>query len=485
MLGTVESKETGKELIGHPRGLWILFGAEFWERFSYYGMRALLGPYVAVAFFSHRGGGAEAEASLTYGGYTAMVYMTGVLGGFSADRWLGYRRAVVVGGILMAAGILLLLIPSFPVFLAGLSVIVLGNGLFKPNVSTMVGELYSREDPRRDSGFTIFYMGINAGSSLAPIICAAWIGATYGLKWGFAAAALGMLAGLALFHARRNWLDGAGSPPSMSLAAGLGRTALVLLVLAAPVYFLLQQSDVLGVVLAISMLGLAILLIAYGRKSGSPVQLDRYKAMLAMFACNIVFWALFEQAGSSLNFFARDYVDVPFNFTVFQAANPVFILILGPAFAMLWPWLSRRNLNPSIPKKFALGLIGLAAGYGALAAVIALVPATANSVPWWSLVALYALHTMGELCLSPIGLSMVTKLSRPTDVGVAMGGWFLSIATGNFLAGRIAALTLEEAGGRLESYAQAYGNLALVGVIAAVVFFIIARPINRLMHGVN
>ncbi|MEO7916522.1 MAG: oligopeptide:H+ symporter, partial [Dokdonella sp.] len=303
------------EFIGHPRPLWMLFMAEFWERFSYYGMRALLAVYVATTFFGNLAEGeANSAASLTYGAYTALVYATAIFGGYIADRYLGYQRSIMLGGALMAAGMFLLLIENLTGFLIGLAVIVVGNGLFKPNISTMVGKLYAPNDPRRDSGFTIFYMGINAGALIAPIICGAWIGAMYGFKWGFFAAGLGMVFGIMVFQMLSGWLGHVGKPPAG--AEGYGRTFKVLIgaLLAVPVvYFLLSKSVIAGYLLVVMMLGLAIYFIASGIKSGDKVQMQRYIAMLILFVANMVFWALFEQAGSSLNFLARDYVDAPFH----------------------------------------------------------------------------------------------------------------------------------------------------------------------------
>ena len=308
------------EILGHPRPLWMLFSAEFWERFCFYGMRALLAVYVADTFFGHLPEGeANEQASLTYGGYTAMVYATGILGGFIADRYLGYQRSILLGGALMAVGMFMLLIPDLQWFLVGLAVIVAGNGLFKPNISTMVGALYPPGDPRRDSGFTIFYMGINAGAFFAPIICASVIGARFGNQYGFLAAGIGMILGVLVFQFRAGMLGHIGRPP-----AGTQGMKPVLVVLAGAVllvpfvYFLLSKSALLGYVMVGLMLLLALHFVLSGIRSGDRVQLHRYIAMLLLFLANCLFWALFEQAGSSLNFFARDFVDAPFHFTLFS-----------------------------------------------------------------------------------------------------------------------------------------------------------------------
>ena len=487
------------EFLGHPNALWNLFGTEFWERFMYYGMRAMLAVHVAAAFFAHLGDGARAEASLTYGGFTSLVYMTGILGGYVADRMLGYQRSIMLGGVLMAIGMVLLMAPDLTSFLIGLAVIIVGNGLFKPNISTMVGKLYKPGDARRDSGFTIFYMGINAGALVAPFICASMIGQKYGYRWGFFAAGMGMILGLIVFQVVKHWLGHIGTAPKdrngpkTMLQVVIGAALLVI-----PVFFLLSKSDVLGVLLIAMMLGLVGYFIWSGIQSGSKEQLHRYIAMLILFLANILFWALFEQAGSSLNFLAQDYVRMPDvsifgwtpTFEVFQSVNPIFIILLAPLFAAMWPALDGKDLNPSIPRKFAYGLAGAALGFYVLVFAINNMAEADGRISWIWLTLTYLIHTMGELCLSPIGLAMVTKLARPQETGLAMGGWFLSIAMANFVAGRIAAIASgggghEEAAGSLMQYASVFNQLFLIGIVIAVAFFLAAPLINRLMHGVK
>ena len=478
------------EILGHPRPLWMLFGAEFWERFCYYGMRALLAVYVAATFFGHLPEGeANAQASLTYGGYTALVYATGILGGYIADTYLGYQRSIIVGGALIAAGMCMLLIPDLQWFLVGLAVIVAGNGLFKPNISTMVGALYAPQDARRDSGFTIFYMGINAGAFVAPIVCASVVGARFGYQYGFLAAGLGMVLGIVLFHLLAGMLGHIGKAPSGREGA---RPVLVVLggalAMVPLLWFLLSKSAVLGYVLVGLMLFLVVYFTASGIRCGDRVQLQRYGAMLLLFLANCLFWALFEQAGSSLNFFARDFVDAPFHFTLFQSANPLFILLLAPLFAMLWPVLDCRGRNPSIPRKFAIALIGVGLGFLLLALAIEATPPGAKVI-WLFLALTYLIHTMAELCLSPIGLSMVTKLAARHEVGMAMGGWFLSTAMANYLAGLIAAVASGGGGhgaaSSLTQYAGTFTQLWWLALLIGGGYFLCAPLINRLMHGVR
>ena len=490
----------GGEFLGHPKALWNLFGTEFWERFMYYGMRAMLAVHVAAAFFAHLGEAeAREQASLTYGGFTALVYMTGIIGGFVADRILGYQRSIMLGGALMATGSFMLMAPDLTTFVMGLAVIVVGNGLFKPNISTMVGKLYAPGDVRRDSGFTIFYMGINAGAFVAPFICASYIGQTYGYRWGFLSAGLGMLLGLMVFQIVKAWLGRVGEPPAGK--AGIGPVVQVFAgaaLLAVPVYFLLSKSDLLGGVLVVMMLGLVGWFLYSGVQSGSKQQLHRYIAMLILFGANIFFWALFEQAGSSLNFLAQDHVRMPDvtilgwtpTFEVFQSVNPVFIILLAPLFAAMWVKLDRADWNPSIPRKFAYGMAGAALGFYVLVFAIEHFVEDGERISWVWLALTYLIHTMGELCLSPIGLAMVTKLARPQETGLAMGGWFLSIAMANFVAGRIAAIASGggghgEAAGSLVQYATTFEQMFWLGIVIAVLFFLAAPLINKLMHGVK
>jgi len=485
-------------IMGHPKGLWMLFSAEFWERFCYYGMRAILAPYVAIAFFDYLSAEEAAkQASLTYGGYTSMVYMTAILGGYVADKVIGYQRSIILGGIMMAVGMFMLMAPDLNTFLFGLAFIVMGNGLFKPNISTIVGKLYEPGDARRDSGFTIFYMGINLGGALAPIICASIIGAIWGYQWGFLAAGVGMIFGVMVFQIQKTWLNGVGKAEGEQ--SSWGRFAVVAasaVLLVVPAFYLLSNSALLGYLLVFLMLGLIAYFLYSGFKSGDKVQLHRYIAMLLLFLANCVFWALFEQAGSSLNFFAKDHVnlDIGFttiHFTLFQSANSVFIILFAPVLAALWLKLDKSDANPSIPRKFAFGLLGAALGFYILVFAIQFMQNGDGKVPAYMLALCYLIHTLGELCLSPIGLSMVTKLAKPKEVGLAMGGWFLSIAMAQYLAGVIASIATSgggEAGhavGSINQYSDVFMQLVWLGLGGALIYFLAAPAITRLMHGVK
>lgn len=476
------------DTFGHPTALWQLVHSEFWERFAYYGMRALLAVYVAGAFFSLLPEGeAKAEAALTYGAYTALIYATGIFGGFIADRYIGYRRAIVIGGLLMAAGLFLLLVKDLRWFLLGLSLIVVGNGLFKPNISTMVGRLYAPDDVRRDSGFTWFYMGINAGGAVAPLVCGWLVGSRFGYEWGFFTAGLGMLAGLAVFQWRIARMGEIGKAPAGG--NGLARVLVVVLgaLVAVPlVYLLLSEKTLVAWLLGGMFLVLTVYFIVAGVRSGDRVQLHRYIAMLLLFLAKILFWGMFEQAGSSLNFFAKDHVDTPFDFTLFQSANPVFIILLAPVFAWAWPRLEARGVNPSIPRKFGIAVLFVAVGFSLLVWAIGALVDGNGRIPWEILALAYMINTMGELCLSPIGLSMVSKLAAARDTGLAMGAWFLCTAIGNYVAGAVAALASGGGGvGGIEQYAAIYSQIAITGFGFGAAFLLFAPLINKLMHGVK
>ncbi len=490
------------EFLGHPKALWQLSNIEMWERFAYYGMRALLAVYVATTFFEHMGDNANAEASLVYGGYTALVYATGIIGGYIADHVLGYQRSILLGAIIMAAGLFVLLIEDLNWFLVGLALIVAGNGLFKPNISTMIGKLYAPGDIRRDSGFTIFYMGINLGAFIAPFITAAWIGAIWGLKYGFLAAGIGMILSTLFLEVAKKSLGHIGLPPKEK--EGWGRFFAVgagAIVMAGVVFFLLSESTILGYLLVGVMIALMAYFILAGIRSGDKVQLQRYIAMLILFVANACFWALFEQAGSSMNFFAREFVTPMFGsmetwqaggFGIFQSLNPLYILLFAPFFAAMWPWLDKRSINPSIPRKFALGLIQVALGFYLLVYSINHFQNAAGLVPWIFMALVYLLHTTGELCLSPIGLSMVTKLAAEKETGMAMGGWFLSIAMAQYVAGIIAAIASGGGGGHgvaagavIGQYAETYMMLFWIGLGFGIAYLLVAPLINKLMHGVK
>jgi proton-dependent oligopeptide transporter, POT family len=404
------------QIMGHPKPLWMLFMSEFWERFAFYGIRWALVLYMVAEF--HKGDASgEAPSNLIYGAYLAIVYAVAIFGGYIADRVIGYQRSILIGAVIMAAGLFMIALPNPDVFKLGLATIIVGNGLFKPNISTMVGKLYGPADGRRDSGFTIFYMGINAGAFISPILTDYLARHIFGTpdtpqyQVVFIASGIGMLISLVWFLFGRGQLKGVGSPPA-GAESPMRMVWVVLGCLAAipVVYFLLAikattlQYWVLFPMFAI----LCALLLIEGFKVGST-QRDRVIAMLIIFAFNILFWMFFEQAGSSFTFLADKIVDRVFpngwEFPVawFQSVNSLAIIALAPIVA--WIWVAMKDKNPSIPRKFGLGLIFNGLAFALLMFALSQLVDDAGKIPFWTLFSVYVIQSIGELCLSPIGLS--------------------------------------------------------------------------------
>ena len=488
---------------GHPKGLAMLFFAEMWERFSYYGMRALLVLYMTKSALAY----GDQRAYAVYGSYTALVYMTPLFGGMIADRLLGYRKAVAAGAILMALGHFAMAIQSEQMFYLALGLLICGNGLFKPNISTIVGRLYAPGDPRRDGGFTIFYMGINLGAGLAPLVCG-YVGETYGWHWGFGIAGVGMLAGLLVFQRGRATIGDIAEPPDVErlrapVAAGLSREWLVYLGTAVAVlvaWQLVQRSTEVGVLLSLVGAAAIIGILAYTFNHCEPVERDRVIVALVLTAFGMVFWAFFEQAGSSINLFTDRNVDravgsLELKTSMFQAVNPAFILMFGPLFNMLWVSLSGAGREPSIATKFGAGIFQLGLGFAVLYAGAATAGPDGVVGLTWLLLA-YLLHTTGELCLSPVGLSMITKLSPARIGGLMMGTWFLSTAFSQYVAGMIAALTgvsgeiadsgtLPSAADTVMVYGNVFGGLAVIACVTGVILLVLAPVLSKRTHGVQ
>ncbi|HEY9131714.1 MAG TPA: peptide MFS transporter [Dyella sp.] len=482
------------QTMGHPRPLWMLFMTEFWERFAFYGIRWALVLYIVAQFHGGDPTG-EQPASRTYGAYLALVYASAIFGGYVADRILGYQRSILVGAAVMAAGLFAIAVPNQEVFEFGLATIIVGNGLFKPNISTMVGKLYGVADGRRDSGFTIFYMGINLGALIAPVLTEYLAKAVFGsdtmpsYKYVFIASGVGMLISLCWFWVGRRGLKGVGLPPVGG--ESLARVVYVFLgmVVAIPVMFLLLAAgaNFLQWVLSILFVVLAILLLVEGIREGK-VQRDRVIAMLIIFAFNVLFWMFFEQAGSSFTFLAdkivnRQMGDFVFPTAWFQSVNSLAIITLAPIIA--WIWVRMGSRNPSIPRKFGLGLVFNGLAFLLLMVALSDMVSADGKIPFWTLFMVYVIQSVGELCLSPIGLSMVTKLAPLRLVGFGMGGWFLSTGIGNNLSGIFAGHVSGESGMTVASALSGYtfGFWSLMG--AGVLLFLIAPLINRLMHGVK
>ena len=485
-----------RQVLGHPRPLWMLFMTEFWERFAFYGMRWALALYIVAQFYGGDSAG-EAPASRLYGAYLALVYAAALFGGYVADRVIGYQRSILLGAVIMATGLFMLILPNEEVFKLGLATIIVGNGLFKPNISTMVGQLYAPDDARRDSGFTLFYMGINAGALIAPILTG-WLAERMfdgspdmpAYKVVFIASGIGMLISLVWFWFGRGRLQGVGRPaPGSEGKQRVLYTLLGALVSIPLVYFLLAiDAGKLQWLLSALFVGLCVLILREGFRDG-PVRRDMAIAMLIIFAFNVLFWMFFEQAGSSFNFLAQNIVDRDFGGWIFpvgwfQSVNSLSIITLAPIIA--WIWIKLGKANPSIPRKFGLGIIFNGLAFLLLMfALSSLVDPQSLKIPFWTLFMVYVIQSVGELCLSPIGLSMVTKLAPVRLVGFGMGGWFLSTAIGNNLSGIFASHVSGEDGMSVESALSGYtfGFWVLLG--AGVLLFLIAPLIQKLMHGVK
>jgi POT family proton-dependent oligopeptide transporter len=600
-------------LFGHPTGLFTLFFAEMWERFSYYGMRALLVFYMIKGFLGY----GDSQAYAVYGTYMALVYATPMIGGVLADRLLGRRRAVIIGGLLMALGHLMMMFQNEAAFFTALALLICGNGFFKPNISTMVGTLYSDESPRRDGGFTIFYMGINLGAAMSPLLCG-YIGETYGWHYGFGLATIGMLVGLAVFVApvrltqililatavgtaaallllpdnglqlavmnapvalaliasgiiacvalsRGSLPPEVGAPPDPSAlkrkVAGFLRAdhAVYLgIAIAIPVFALLVQRNEIAGWLLLLFGGAALISLAAEAFRSETVERHRLFVILVLMFYSMLFWSFFEQAGSSVNNFTDRNVDRVFEdrtieasevgstiaielnqeqlgqrlgdrmillddldaartsgeaevewvigeadvgmgvggseikASIFQAANPIFILVFGLGFTALWAFLGPRGWEPRTPVKFALGLLQLGLGFAAFWYGAHTADSRGMVGMSWLLIG-YLLQTTGELCLSPVGLSMVTMLSPKRIVSTVMGAWFLALAFSGYLAGVIAGFTGVEhgAGGAngvpapIETvgiYGEVFGKIAIAAIISAGSLFALAPLLNRWTH---
>ena len=423
---------------GHPPALYMLFFAEMWERFCFYGMRALLVLYLTKGFL----GMSDELSGNVYASYNALVYLTPILGGIIADRLLGYRAAIIMGGIVMAIGEFTLLVEQEFAVYAGMAMIVCGNGLFKPNISSLVGKLYADGDSRRDAGFTIFYMGINIGALTSTLLCG-WIGENYGYTWGFGLAGLGMLLGIFTFHMGRGRLaDHGNAPDPEKQPARIAKVALGTLCAAPVLYLLLKNQELVTYLVLIGLIVTMGSILGVALKS-DKVQRERLFLLVVLWVFHALFWAFFEQAGSSLTLFTDRNVDCEiFGWTMptswGQFFNPAFIVIFGAVFSGMWVALGKKDRDPSIPAKFGLALVQLGAGYGLL--VMGAAWGVGGIVPLIFLVMCYLLHTTGELCLSPVGLSAVTKLAPKKIVGMVMGAWFLSISAGHKIAGFVNAL---------------------------------------------
>lgn len=475
-----------RTFLGHPIGLFVLFFTELWERFNFYGMRALLIFYMTKWFMFD-----DKLASTSYGAINGLIYATPLIGGMLADRMLGYRRSIFMGGILMAMGEFGLLAAGLNIlpankwtFYTCMALIIAGNGFFKPNISTMVGTLYRQGDPRRDGAFTIFYMGINIGAALAPLICGT-IGELYGYHYGFGLAGVGMVVGLLCFWRFKHYLGDRGLPPStnamsQSSFAGIPNGILLYLGIIAfiPLGAYLVSEPHFVETYAAPIVGFAFIAYILWEAFRSPkAERDGILVVVILTVFSIAFWAFFEQAGSSINLFTDRHVDrvilgweIPAS--AFQSVNAIFIVLLAPVFSLLWLKLGRMGKDPSSALKFVLGLVQLGLGFVAL--VLAAKQAESGAKASLLLLLLaYLLHTMGELCLSPVGLSMVTKMAPARLGGLLMGMWFLSAAFAHVIGGKLAGFSADW--GYTKLYTVIFVTAVACGLVLLAIYPIIKK----------
>ncbi len=485
----------------HPKALWLLFFTEMWERFSFYGMRALL-----ILYMTHQLGFHDKEANLQYGAYNALVYTMPLLGGWLADRFLGFRKSIVLGALLMSLGHLVLAIPSHATFFLGLGLLISGNGFFKPNISSFLGKFYESNDPRKDTAYSIFYMGINVGAFLGSALCG-YLGQKVSWHWGFGVAGFFMVIGLVTFLVfSKSVLGDKGLPPHPEVLAkkhaGIPFSWLLygLAFLLVPVLMTLVRlheiTDWLLPILGVLTISSVIYLGAKEPKQAG----EQLWAALIMIVLSILFWGFYEQSGGSLNLMAERNVDMNLGGTVLPSAmvnnsvNPFYIILLTPVFGWMWTWLSKRGIEPSSPLKFGIAFLLLGVGYYVFV-LGGKTGAATGLMPLWFFLLGYFLITSGELFLSPIGVAMVTKLSPPRMVGFLMGVWFLAAAFGHHLAGFIGSkmaipethkdgtpFALTEA---LPIYMNGCHNIALASFAAGFVIICLAPFIQKWMHGVK
>lgn len=517
-----------------PRELMMLFFAEMWERFSFYGMRALLTLYLTTELFKDLANGDDAAIGV-YAAYGALVYTTPFVGGIIADKLLGFKKSVLLGALLMAVGHFVMAIENELFLYIALSFLIVGNGFFKPNISSMVGGLYEENDPRRDGGFTIFYVGINLGAMLAPLTCG-YLGETYGWFWGFGLAGVGMLLGYIVFGRGQANLKDNGDPPNPELlkkkVAGLSvenLTYVLSFVAVAAFTALIWQYELVAYVLTPFVIGVLLFIFVVALRSEKVVR-ERLFVILILLFFTTLFWAFFEQAGSSITLFTNTNVDRgPIPASLFQSVNPFYIILLAPLFSMLWIKLGQIGKDPNPPLKFSLGIAQLGLGFLVMNWALAFtsvgeVTITADGestqqaaalVPVFFLFAGYFLHTTGELCLSPVGLSMVTKLAPKKIMAMIMGAWFLSSAMAHTIGGVIAQMTNIPDGGegtakgqiaidlgliddfgshsevvlesydKLATYGEIFGQLGWIAVGAAVLLLLLSPLLRKWMHGIH
>ncbi|MCL9809320.1 peptide MFS transporter [Flavobacterium luminosum] len=489
---------------GHPKGLYFLFFTEMWERFSYYGMRAIFILFMTKVLLMK-----DAEASEIYGSYTGLVYLTPLLGGYLCDKFLGNRRSIVIGGLLMAIGQFFMFFSAsvganggVSLMWMGLTAIIIGNGFFKPNISTMVGQLYPANDRRIDSAFTIFYMGINLGAFFSPLVCG-----SVDFKWGFFIAGVGMLIGLVAFvlFQKKYLISEEGKEIGLPVKKLDAKSIAMIIGSIAIIFFMLNfkqmfksDVDIISYLIYGAMILMPVLILT--DKSLTKVEMQRIIVIFILAFFVIFFWGAFEQAGASLTLFADRQTDrnlfgweMPASY--FQSVNPLAVIALAPLFSIIWGFLYIRKLEPSSPKKMAIGLTLVALGYLVIAIAVKGLGMEDKVSMWW-LIGLYIIHTMGELCLSPIGLSMVSKLAPLRLSSLMMGTWFLANAAANKFAGTLSALIppTPEAGStepiaypsflgfQITNLYEFFMLFIVMTGAAAAILFVLSSWLQKMMH---
>jgi proton-dependent oligopeptide transporter, POT family len=489
-----------KSFFGHPRGLATLFFTEMWERFSYYGMRALLLLFMVASVERGGMGLDDKTGGAIYGLYTMFVYLMALPGGWIADKLFGLRRAIFYGGCLIATGHFCLALPYTESFFIGLLLIILGTGLLKPNISSMVGELYPADEPaRRDSGFSIFYMGINIGALVSPLICG-YLGENINWHYGFAAAGVGMVIGLIQYKFTEKYLGAAGEKPVVDDSkAKSTRTTLWLSVAALVVLVALLVTGVVRInpitvanafkwAIGICVVLYFLYVLFFEKLDGDEKK--KVVAIALVFVITAMFYTGYEGQGSTLNLFAERYTDkmigsfdMPASW--FQSLPPIYVIMFVPVFAALWVWLERRNLNPSTPVKMSLGLVFMGLGYVAMIGASYVVINGDQPLPGW-LFLTYLLHTFGEIFLYPIGLSGITKLSPKRLVGQMMGVFFMALALGNLIAGLFAGdIDEKEVAQNPHLLVDLFQFITIMMMVSAFVVLLLLRPLRKLMGGVK
>lgn len=492
----------------HPKALFTLFFAEMWERFSFYGMRAFLILYMTAELFDHLSQGESDSRSYgIYGAFNALLYAAPIVGGMLADKLIGFRRAVITGGIFMALGQFMLATNAAMgsqqvMFFSGLGLLAVGNGFFKPNISSFLGTFYDRNDSRKDGAFTIFYMGINIGAFLAPLTCG-YLAREVHYSLGFLAAGLGMLLGIIVFWRNMKNYEDKGNPPDMAVLKQkvfgfLSKEWAVIVgaVVSVPVFALLIDAEkITDIILLVAGIGIIGYLLYTSFTSEDKAEGQRLLVFIALFMFHMIFWTLFEQAGGSLNILTDRYVmKHGIETSQFQSVNPLFIILFAPLFTWIWGQLNKKGMEPRTPIKFFLALLQMALGYFIIVLGAKSVLADVNNgamIPIIFLVLMYMFHTTGELSLSPVGLSVVTKLSPAKTVGFVMGSWFVSIAFAHKIAGELGkqiALPGEGAdkASELQAFISVYTNWGVYVVLAAALVLLLLSPLlKKWMHGVN